>query len=68
MPRNVQQPTPWFRRFMVVTGLVILICAVIAFNALRQSNFAVAFPLFVGIVILIGFEVVLMFLHNRTRT
>ena len=68
MPRNIpHQPTPWFRRFMIVTGLIIVICTIIAFNAIRQSNLAVAFPVLLGILLLLIFEIVLMFLHNRTR-
>ncbi len=68
MPRKVQpQASPWFRRFMILTGLLILISAILAFSALRKNDYAAAFPLFIGIMILLVFEVVLMVLHNRSR-
>ncbi len=68
MPRNVQQqPSPWFRRFMILTGIVIVVCTVMVFTALTQQNYSVAFPLLVGILVLLAFEVVLLMLHNRSR-
>ena len=66
MPRKVQnQPSRWPRRFMFITAFIIFVVAITAFSALSRNDFALAFPLFISIVVLLGFEVVLMFLHNR---
>ncbi len=66
MPRKIPNPpSRWPRRFMILTGLVIFVVAIMAFSALTRSDFALAFPLFISIVALLGFEVVLLFLHNR---
>lgn len=66
MPRNIDHgPSVWFRRFMILTAVVICGVAIMAFIAMSRSNFALAFPLFVSVVILLGVEVVLMILHNR---
>ncbi len=67
MPRNIQPPSPWFRRFMILTGIIILVCTVMVFTTLIQGNYSVAFPLLVGILVLLAFEVLLMALHNRSR-
>ena len=66
MPRKIRsQPSHWPRRFMFLTGFIIFVVAIIAFSAMNRNDFALAFPLFISIVVLLGFEVVLMFLHNR---
>ncbi len=61
--------SPWPFRFMILTGVVIIAFAAVAFGALMQSepNFGLAFPLFAGIVALILFEVVLMVINNRQQ-
>jgi len=66
MPRKIRsQPSRWPRRFMFLTGFIIFVVTIIAFSAMSRNDFALAFPLFISIVVLLGFEVVLMVLHNR---
>lgn len=65
MARKVRQKSPWFRRFMVITALIIVIVAIVGFSALSKQNFALAFPLFVTAVVLMIFEFILMFFNNR---
>jgi hypothetical protein len=65
MPRNVSNSPIWPRRFMAMTAIIIAIVALLGFNALSKQNFTLAFPLFAGVVALLLFEVVLMYLQNR---
>ena len=65
MPRDVQRRSPWPRRFMILTALVIFIVAIVAFVAMSKGNFGLASPLFMSIVVLMLFEFVLMYLGNR---
>lgn len=65
MPRNVSNSPIWPRRFMAMTAVIILVVAVLGFNALSNDNFSLAFPLFASMVALLLFEVVLMYLQNR---
>ena len=68
MTRKHSRVAPrWPRLFMILTAIIIIIMAIVAFSALFQTpaNFALAFPLFWGVVILLLFEFLLMYLANR---
>lgn len=66
--RTSQRPSAWPRRFMLLTGLVLLVVCIIAFRALGQGDIALAFPLFVGCLMLLVFEIGLLILDNRLRS
>ena len=50
---------------MYITGIVMVIFFVVAVTGLYSNNFALAFPMFVGLTALMLFMIILLFLHNR---
>ncbi|MFD3166705.1 hypothetical protein [Herpetosiphon sp. NSE202] len=65
MSRRSPKPSPWPRRFMYITGIVMVIFFAVALNGLYSGNFALAFPMFAGLTGLMLFMIILLFLHNR---
>lgn len=65
MPRQVRRRSPWPRRFMMMTAILAVVIGALGFGAMSKQNFALAFPLFITVVVLILFEIVLMAINNR---
>jgi hypothetical protein len=53
------------RMVQIAGGVLIVVCALVAFIAMGQSNFGLAFPMMIAIVVLLIAEVVSMVMLNR---
>ncbi len=65
MSRRSPKPSLWPRRFMYLTGLIMVVFFIVAVRGLYSGNFALAFPMFAGLTGLMLFMIILLFLHNR---
>lgn len=61
------RPSAWPRRLLIFGGCIILILMVVAFTAVSDADFTLAFPLMVAIVVMMVFEMVCVAWMNRQR-